>query len=72
VYKDQTYLLDDDGYAAAESNDFVKKRFVKVLSLSQQLDLPELTAYPGVGGIDVWTQSKFYRRKLQSFLWNGD
>jgi len=30
VYKDQTYLLDDDGYAAAEANDLVRKRFVKV------------------------------------------
>jgi hypothetical protein len=72
VYKDQTYLLDDDGYAAAESNDFVRKRFVKVFSPSQQLGLPELTAYSGLGGIDVWTQSKFYRGKLQSLLWDGD
>ena len=30
VYKDQTYLLDDDGYAAAEANNLVRKRFVKV------------------------------------------
>ncbi|KAG8757483.1 hypothetical protein FRC14_002012 [Serendipita sp. 396] len=29
VYKDQTYLLDDDSYAAAESNDLVRKRFIK-------------------------------------------
>jgi conserved oligomeric Golgi complex subunit 4 len=29
VYKDQVYLLDEDGYAAAESNDLIRKRFVK-------------------------------------------
>ena len=30
VYKDQTYLLDEDGYAAAETNDLARKRFTKV------------------------------------------
>ncbi|KAH8102832.1 COG4-domain-containing protein [Cristinia sonorae] len=29
VYKDVTYTLDDDGYAAAEYNDVVRKRFTK-------------------------------------------
>lgn len=29
VYKDVSYVLDDDGYAAAELNDVVRKRFVK-------------------------------------------
>jgi hypothetical protein len=33
VYKDQTYLLDEDGYAVAESNDLVRKRFVKASAL---------------------------------------
>lgn len=29
VYKDVTYVLDDDSYAAAEYNDVVRKRFIK-------------------------------------------
>ena len=29
VYKDVSYVLDDDSYAAAEMNDVVRKRFVK-------------------------------------------
>jgi len=29
IYKDVTYLLDEDGYASAEYQDVVKKRFVK-------------------------------------------
>ncbi|TCD62614.1 hypothetical protein EIP91_006628 [Steccherinum ochraceum] len=29
VYKDVSYVLDDDGYAAAEYNDAVRKRFIK-------------------------------------------
>lgn len=29
VYKDVSYVLDDDSYAAAELNDVVRKRFVK-------------------------------------------
>lgn len=29
VYKDITYVLDDDSYAASESNDIVRKRFIK-------------------------------------------
>jgi hypothetical protein len=33
VYKDQVYLLDEDGYAAAESNDLIRKRFVKASAL---------------------------------------
>lgn len=30
VYKDVSYVLDEDGYAAAEYQDIVRKRFVKV------------------------------------------
>lgn len=30
VYKDISYILDEDGYATAEYQDFAKKRFVKV------------------------------------------
>lgn len=29
VYKDVSYVLDDDSYAAAEVNDIVRKRFIK-------------------------------------------
>ena len=29
VYKDLSYVLDDDAYAAAEYNDVVRKRFIK-------------------------------------------
>jgi hypothetical protein len=29
IYKDVSYLLDDDGYAQADYNDIVRKRFVK-------------------------------------------
>lgn len=29
VYKDVSYVLDDDTYAAAELNDIIRKRFVK-------------------------------------------
>ena len=29
IYKDMTYILDDDTYAAAELQDVVRKRFVK-------------------------------------------
>lgn len=29
IYKDVSYVLDDDGYAAAELQDTVRKRFVK-------------------------------------------
>ena len=29
VYKDVSYVLDDDSYASAEYNDIVRKRFVK-------------------------------------------
>lgn len=29
VYKDVSYVLDDDSYAAAEYNDIVRKRFIK-------------------------------------------
>ena len=29
VYKDVSYVLDDDSYAAAETHDVVRKRFVK-------------------------------------------
>lgn len=30
VYKDISYILDEDGYATAEYQDLAKKRFVKV------------------------------------------
>jgi conserved oligomeric Golgi complex subunit 4 len=33
VYKDYTYVLDDDSYAAAEYNEVVKKRFIKNIDL---------------------------------------
>jgi hypothetical protein len=29
VYKDVTYMLDDESYSAAESHDIVRKRFVR-------------------------------------------
>lgn len=29
VYKDVSYVLDEDGYSAAELQDLVRKRFVK-------------------------------------------
>lgn len=29
VYKDASYVLDDDGYSVAEYQDLVRKRFVK-------------------------------------------
>ena len=29
IYKDVSYVLDDDGYSAAELQDTVRKRFVK-------------------------------------------
>ena len=29
VYKDVSYVLDEDGYAAAELQDLVRKRFIK-------------------------------------------
>lgn len=29
IYKDVSYVLDDDSYAVAEYNDVVRKRFVK-------------------------------------------
>jgi hypothetical protein len=29
VYKDVSYVLDDDGYAQAENQDTVRKRFIK-------------------------------------------
>ncbi len=29
VYKDVSYILDEDGYAVAEYNDVVRKRFIK-------------------------------------------
>lgn len=29
VYKDISYVLDDDGYAAAEYSDLIRKRFIK-------------------------------------------
>ena len=29
VYKDISYMLDEDAYATAEYNDLVKKRFIK-------------------------------------------
>jgi hypothetical protein len=29
VYKDVSYVLDDDGYSAAEYQDVVRKRFIK-------------------------------------------
>ena len=29
VYKDVSYVLDDDSYASAEYNDVVRKRFIK-------------------------------------------
>lgn len=29
VYKDVSYVLDDDSYASAEYNDIVRKRFIK-------------------------------------------
>jgi len=29
VYKDVTYILDEDGYAAADYQDLVRKRFIK-------------------------------------------
>jgi len=30
VYKDVSYVLDEDGYASAEYQDIVRKRFMKV------------------------------------------
>ncbi|KAJ3558060.1 hypothetical protein NM688_g1138 [Phlebia brevispora] len=47
VYKDVSYVLDDDSYAAAEYNDIVRKRFVK--------------AWEGLveGYKDVFTESNF-------------
>lgn len=30
VYKDVSYVLDEDGYATAEYQDIVRKRFMKV------------------------------------------
>lgn len=30
IYKDVSYVLDEDGYATAEYQDTVRKRFVKV------------------------------------------
>lgn len=29
VYKDVSYILDDDSYAASEYSDIVRKRFIK-------------------------------------------
>jgi conserved oligomeric Golgi complex subunit 4 len=47
VYKDVTYVLDDDSYAAAEYNDVIRKRFIKAweaLVEGYKVIMPQLIA----------------------------
>jgi hypothetical protein len=69
VYKDVSYVLDDDSYAAADYQDTVRKRFTKYLE--GLLDGYKVRHWPGIpseGAYSYLQQSSFTEANFRLFF----
>ncbi len=73
VYKDVSYVLDDDAYAAAEYQDVVRKRFIKAWEglaegYKVRFDVTRTQKRIAVGLIRMTLRTRLPRTTIASFL----